>query len=183
MLANGPYSQTLGTQGWTFRWNLPDTDGAMLRVRARATDAAGNVSTSDWQTTTVDTRAPAILVTTANTNISGAVPSPVLAGTATDGSGVSRVLARVFAPDGTATTEVAVLSGIGWSWTPGVALIPGAYQVRVEAIDAAGNVQAVGPIVITVGGTPATPSPTPGATPTATPGVTQLKVYLPLIAR
>ncbi len=183
LAANGPYSPLVGTQGWMFRWNAPDADGATVRVRAQATDGAGNVSTSDWQTTTVDTRPPAVTVTTAISNISGAVPSPVLAGSATDVSGVSQVLIRVFAPDGTASIEAAVFNGSGWSWVPKTVLIPGGYQVRVEAIDRAGNVQAAGPFVISVGGAPVTPTPTPTPPPTPTPDVMRPRVRLPLVVR
>lgn len=93
----------------------------------------------------------------------------------TDGGGVSRMLARVFAPDGQAIVETVVFSGGAWSWTPGAALIPGVYQVRIEAVDAAGNVQSAGPILITVGSTSVTPTPTPGST--------TLRVHLPLVSR
>lgn len=189
LTANGPYGPINGSQGWNLTWTTPDVDGATYVVRARAEDAAGNVTTSDGQTTFVDTRAPIVTVTTAILNIGDAVPSPVLAGTATDGGGVSQVLARVFAPDGSTYAESAALNGSDWTWTPQAALIAGVYQVRVEAIDRVGNVRGAGPFVITVSSAPVTPtpsptpSPTPGDTPTPTDEAIRPRAYLPVVMR
>ncbi len=61
--ATGPFLPTDGTQGWVWTWVTPQEDAVTHNVRARATDAAGNVTATDWQQIVVDTVAPQITVT------------------------------------------------------------------------------------------------------------------------
>ena len=60
----GPFALLVtGTQNWLWSWTTPQEDGVTHTLRARATDAAGNVTVSDWQQILVDTVAPQITVT------------------------------------------------------------------------------------------------------------------------
>ena len=185
LAANGPFSPTNGNQGWDFGWNVPEADGVSYRIRARATDLVGNVGVSDWQTTIVDTRAPVVTVTTAISDINGVVPSPVLSGSATDGGGLRLVRVRVLAPNGQSYVETATVNGTVWAWTPQAALIVGVYQLRVEAVDLAGNAREVGPYLLTVSMPSITPTPTgtatstPTSTPTETPTATPTSTETP----
>ena len=181
LVANGPFSPTNGSQGWNFGWNLPDVDGAVYRIRARATDAAGNIGIGDWQTTIVDTRAPSVTVTTVISNIGSAVSSPVLSGTITDGGGVSLVRVRVFAPDGQTYVETASVTGAAWAWIPQAALTEGTYQLRVEGVDLAGNVREKGPYLVTVSAQSVTPTPTSTATTTPTATETPVNTVTPTV--
>ena len=136
------------TQAWTFGWLLPEADGAQYRVRARATDEAGNVSYTDWQTTTIDSVSPVVTVTAVSGLVTGTVHTAPLSGVVTDGSGVQAMRMVIYAPDGSATTELITLVGNRWSWIPQRTLTDGGYQLRVEAIDVAGNLTQVGPYVL-----------------------------------
>ncbi|MCW5852637.1 MAG: DUF11 domain-containing protein, partial [Anaerolineae bacterium] len=55
--AIGPFAASGGSQGWHFTWNLPNVNGETHSLRARATDAAGNVYVSQFQTTVVQASA------------------------------------------------------------------------------------------------------------------------------
>jgi len=136
------------TQAWTLGWLLPDADGAFYRVRARATDEAGNIGYTEWQTATIDSVAPVITVTTAVGLVSGSVNSAPISGLVTDGSGVQTMQMVIYGPDGSATTEPITRVGNSWSWIPQRTLIDGTYQLRIEAIDTAGNLTQVGPYVL-----------------------------------
>ena len=138
------------TQVWTFGWLLPEADGVQYRVRARATDEAGNIGYTDWQIASVDSIAPLITVTTASTFISGAIRTPPFSGVATDGGGLQGMRLLIYAPDGSVRYENIARNGSSWSWTPQNNLIDGTYQLRIEATDSAGNTAQKGPYLMTV---------------------------------
>ena len=158
-------------QQWRFGWLLPDADGRNYLVRAQATDDAGNVKTTSWQPTLVDSRPPLITVTTALPGVVGQPTSAPLGGLVTDGGGVSGMRMLVYAPDGSASAEAVSRNGTSWSWMPQKALTVGTYQLRVEATDVAGNTQQAGPFVLKVTGSAnslvITPSLTAGNAPYA----------------
>ncbi|HEX8698892.1 MAG TPA: Ig-like domain-containing protein, partial [Myxococcaceae bacterium] len=103
-------------------------------VKARATDAAGNISAdSNTHVFTVDTLAPAAPRVTSPAHGSATNTNPPLySGTAEAGSSVTVVV------DGVAGTTTANASG-AWSFTPGVLLPDGPHVVIARAADAAGN--------------------------------------------
>jgi hypothetical protein len=150
--ASGPYSPTQGSQGWNFRWPLPIADGVAIGFHPRATDAAGNLTVGAWQTTTVDTVAPVITVTTFISNAAtwkylspARSGPPIMRGSITDGGGISQLTMRVSAPDGTAYADTITRTGSSWSYTPYLHSGVGSYWLTLVAIDLAGNTRNVGP--------------------------------------
>ncbi len=155
---------TTGIQDWLWTWSLPREDGVIHTLRARATDAAGNETTTGWQSTLVDTVPPEVTVTTVINDVvlgdywpgSGTGP-PMLEGTANDGDSVDDVFVHVNLPDGDSYRDVATLglssrSGVlssskgrietrhspEWSYTPELTQC-GHHTLRLEVTDRAGN--------------------------------------------
>jgi hypothetical protein len=154
--ANGPYSPTQGSQGWSFTWPLPNSDGVPVQFRARATDMADNLTVGAWQTTTVDTVAPVITVTTYISQIDfgkylspSRTGPPVLTGTVTDGGGIAQMWAEVYGPHGTTYIDDVTRTGHTWSYIPFLSDGVGIYTVRLYAIDLAGNTRPSGFFVLT----------------------------------
>lgn len=154
--ASGPYSPTQGSQGWSFIWPLPISDSVPVRFRARATDAAGNLAVGAWQTTTVDTVAPVMTVTTYISRIEPwryqsplRTGPPVLTGTVTDGGIVTRLWAQVYGPHGAAYTDTVTRTGNVWRYTPLLSDGLGSYSVRINAVDGAGKLRVSGPFALT----------------------------------
>lgn len=146
-------------QAWNFVWSLPALDGATQRMRARATDAAGNISTSDWQEAWVDNVAPVITVTMALTEADLSLSGNAVAGAASDGPGqpsnVESMALMVYAPDGAAYDEpIQPDSNGNWQWQPQTQLVTGTYALRVKAKDAAGNERIAGPMALVVSDMP-----------------------------
>jgi PKD repeat protein len=144
---------------WRYLWNLPRLDGETRQMRARSTDAAGNVSEpSAWEATIVDTVPPVIITDTVLTAVlvgEYATPTsggaPVLGGSVTDGYGVASMTVQVFPPSGTAYTETVLVTGDTWSYTPVFTeMVLGRYRLQVEAVDLAGNSSNLGPFVLWV---------------------------------
>ena len=167
LFASGPYGPTQGSQGWNLSWSPPISDGVPIQLRARATDAAGNITVGAWQTTTIDTVAPVISVTAYTANITPGVyetPArsgpPVLSGSMTDGSGINQARAIVYAPDGVAYTDTLSRTNSSWSYTPYLHNGVGQYFISIVAVDQAGNTRLAGPYVLN-----------------------PIKLYLPLIRR
>jgi hypothetical protein len=107
-------------------------------LRAVATDAAGNVTTSALRAIAVDNLAPTVTLADPGSPLSGTV---TLATTPADAdSGVATVTIQRAAAGGSAWTDVCVRSVAPWSCsfaTTGVA--DGLYDLRAIAVDAAGN--------------------------------------------
>jgi VCBS repeat-containing protein len=152
--ASGPFEpDAAGNQHWLFSWDAPYADGVTYQLRARATDAAGNVSEpTDWQSILVDRVAPTLTATQLITETSlgfyraGSVTGPpILEGAAADGGGLSQVLVTVQPPTGDTYTEAVDLtlaaggqSG-SWSYTPTLLPILGEHRLTVTAVDVHGN--------------------------------------------
>jgi MYXO-CTERM domain-containing protein len=119
---------------WTFTPAVPLADGPHT-VRATSTDAAGNTSpSSNTNTFTVDTTAPAapVVVTPANGSVTNDT-TPAYSGTAEANTTVTVIVDG--APVGTTTAD-----GAGnWTFTPAAPLADGPHTVRATATDAAGN--------------------------------------------
>jgi uncharacterized repeat protein (TIGR01451 family) len=156
LVAEGPYEPVDGWQGWSLVWGTPSEDGVMHRLRARATDAAGNISLSEWQATLVDNIAPVVTVTTAISQVElvdywpgHMTGGPVLAGTVSDGGGLSGVRVRVDTPAGDSYQDGADLDGDAWSYIPHPQAF-GLHRLYVMAQDLAGNISMVGPFNLSV---------------------------------
>ncbi len=176
-----------GAQGWNFAWQLPALDGQLRRMRARAMDAAGNISVGEWQTTTVDTLGPLLTSTHATIRTTQPIVDDLLRGVVTDGGGVRGMRVIVYAPDGASYAEVITQTSGAWAWRPAGLPMRGVYAVRVEATDAAGNVSVLGPFALGVDADPpvtATPGSnvTPQPTATAAPSVGR-NIFLPVVNR
>jgi YVTN family beta-propeller protein len=153
---SGPFApDDDGIQAWTFVWDLSLEDNVRHQLRARAHDLVGNETQTGWEETTIDNVAPVISVTTVvsallqaefQAGVAGLGSDPVLAGTATDGAGVSSVMILIYAPDGQAYRLPAEWDGIHWQYLPGPEINQlGTFALWVEATDLNGNVANAGP--------------------------------------
>jgi hypothetical protein len=126
----------------------PVGDGVTHNLTLIGVDAAGNRSTPLVRTYTIDNVAPVLTVTVALDQVTGSVfpitPPVVLAGTVSDGYGVSGVYVRVARPNGQTQWLPATLNGANWSFTTGFTS-GGVHVLSVEARDRAGNVTSFGP--------------------------------------
>ncbi|MGB3218966.1 MAG: Ig-like domain repeat protein, partial [Anaerolineae bacterium] len=148
-----------GQQSWFASWFQEALDNETRQVRFRATDLAGNTTTTGWQTALVDNVPPAIgaaqpltRVVISDYTIGGPPPPPVLLGTATDGAGINRMVAIVYAPDGEVSTQAVDFAAPNWAYRPQFA--PGAptgqYILRISAEDIHGNRSVAGPFDLLV---------------------------------
>jgi hypothetical protein len=119
---------------WSFTPSTALAEGAHS-VTARATDTAGNTSSSSSpRSFTVDTVAPSVpVVTTPASNAVVNTSRPVVSGTAEAGSTVT------ISVDGTVTATATANASGSWSFTPGTALADGTHSVTARATDVAGN--------------------------------------------
>ena len=145
----GPYAPGADDwQRWHFTWGLPGKeDGVIHTLRARATDAAGNETTTAWQSTLVDTVTPVVTVTGVISEViredyqPGAVTGPpVLTGTVSDGGGVKDVIVHVNLPDGDSYQDTATLGLSSRSGVLSLVLssrrrIEGSSKGRIEALN------------------------------------------------
>lgn len=125
-------AQAGGSAAWALPIALTNQDGEQVSIVARAVDEAGNQGPpSPPMTVTLDAVGPAISVThTAN----------ALAGTATDGSGVSAVQVSL---DGGNTYQPATLNGALWTYALSGWAGPRIGFAIVRAVDVWGNVSSV----------------------------------------
>jgi len=129
-----------GTANWSYNWSLPEVDGQVYTLTARAQDHAGNWGASAGVTVTVDTKAP-------GSNTPSPHKSPWVTSTvvytwnaSSDNSGISGYWANI--------TNTAGYTAFFWvesSPSPALtftgALTEGAgYVARVQAVDGVGNV-------------------------------------------
>ncbi len=133
-------------QEFLFNWLLPPEEGITHTVRFRATDFAGNVTTSIWYNSVVDTKPPIITVTQHLTEVSPIPATPVLVGTLVDGYAVGSVTIIAYPETGAGIEETATLVGNDWSYTP--TLPGGIYSLYVQGKDAAGNSTLLGPFAL-----------------------------------
>jgi hypothetical protein len=139
-LVNGTWSITLMTP--------PGMDYISYTMHFYAWDAAGNRSAEPLEYTLwVDTVAPEVTVDTKVGTISLYKhmhnPLPVLAGTASDGSGTVDIVVRMTAPGYGTQRSVIPVDNNYWSYTPEINAV-GAYSLLLEARDAAGNLTTLG---------------------------------------
>jgi hypothetical protein len=129
-----------GTANWSYNWSLPEVDGQVYTLTARAQDHAGNWGASAGVTVTVDTVAP-------RSNTPSPHKSPWVTSTvvytwnaSSDNSGISGYRVNI--------TNTAGYTAFFWvesSPSPALtftgALTEGAeYYARVQAVDGVGNV-------------------------------------------
>ena len=153
-------AQDGGGQAWSFTWRLPTDDRVEHRLRVRAVDRAGNVGEpSEWQTTLVDTVAPALSATQLLSQIqvedyvSGENPGPaVLEGMVADPSGVARLDAVVVDSSGNSSVLHLAHGDDGrWQYLPVFdGLQSGSLTIRVETRDGAGNQAKAGPFTVVI---------------------------------
>jgi hypothetical protein len=147
-------------QVWNFGWLVPEADNLPYRIMARATDFAGNMTTTQWITTTVDNVAPVITVTTYISNVLlGDYPGgpPVLAGQTADNAGINELRIRVYTPIGTVVYENVTVDPLDGSWSYSPSFIPpyfGNYIMRIESIDNNSNTNVMGPFDVWASDTP-----------------------------
>ena len=135
-------------QDWLYLWTLPAEDGVEHSVRFRATDYAGNITSTGLYTTVVDTIAPAITVTTYEPFIPVGNTDPTLGGSVTDGHSVSQLNVLIYPPTGASQEVAADQNGNEWSLTLSEGL--GVYTLIVIAEDAAGNERVTNSFVVEV---------------------------------
>ena len=131
---------------WSFDLpNVTGQDNITRTVILTGVDSVGNRAAPLVRTFRVDTVAPAITVTQAITETPFTYTGAVFSGTVSDGSGVTDLRALIEQPDGSIHTDLVVVDGADWRYTPSTPLTPGAYALRIQATDAAGNLATVGP--------------------------------------
>jgi len=116
-------------------------------------DGAENRSAPLDRAYQVDTVPPVVTITLQVDYLPAAVPTTVLGGMVSDGSGVGEMYVSVETPGGSSSWDRVVPVGGDWSYT----LYPqeaGRYTLRVKARDLKGNVSEYGPFEVIVGVVP-----------------------------
>jgi hypothetical protein len=140
---------------WQYLLPAANADGIVETLRFVGLDLAGNRSLPVSRTFQVDNVAPLITVTTAITAVDrveyleGSLP--LLSGEVSDGGGVSGIYAQVEGPHEISDWLVVEWEEDAWQFRP---LLPtiGNYSILLEAVDIAGNVRSIGPLLVTVTG-------------------------------
>ncbi len=132
---------------------VPGLDHEPFEFHLHGRDGAGNISEPLARTCLVDTVPPAVTITFQRDGVMLGVPTPVLAGTIDDGSGITNTVMYLVltAPDGAVASEPLAHEEGNWSYTLTTAL-SGWYTLQVEARDLDGNTRAYGPFSV-FGGT------------------------------
>ncbi len=137
------------TGTWNAALPLPlGVDDASRKLTVYGRDAAGNRSTEPVeQIFWFDTASPRVTVATQLSTIRlpsyAAQPFPLLAGTASDGSGRVEIVVRLVSPDRGAQRTVIDVQDNQWSYIPEIGA-PGDYSLALQARDAAGNLTSLG---------------------------------------
>jgi hypothetical protein len=139
------------TGTWSYQLSaVSGLDNEPRSFNLHAVDGAGNrtvvpVNRSYW----VDTVPPLVTVSLWVHTLDSPVPTLVLAGTATDGSGVSEMYVRAETPQGDISWDIVAWDGDDWSY----ALAPGergTYALWIQAQDPLQNVSWYGPYDVLV---------------------------------
>jgi hypothetical protein len=139
--------------GWTWTPATPLGDGSHV-ITVRASDAAGNASTSQ-RTVTVDTAGPDLAITTGPADgDTVTIGTPTFEGTASDATTtVSSVRVDVdgagYSSDGLVCTDCGTASAT-WTWTPATPLGDGPHAITFDATDAAGHIATTAGRAVTV---------------------------------
>ncbi len=145
---DGAILDTLTQSPYTFTWDSATVTDGLHSLIAIATDAAGNTGSSPAvevtvdNTTPVDTTAPTVTLAALASPVSGTVS---VSATASDDSGVTEV--RFYINDVLSGTDTTVPYELSWDTTIAA---DGAYTLRAEADDAAGNIGTSDPQQVTV---------------------------------
>jgi hypothetical protein len=128
---------------WTTTLSPALAEGAHT-ITVEARDPAGNTTTNPAIAITVDTTAPVVTVTSPSNGADVDSSTPTLAGTAEPGSTITVTV------DGKVVASVVVGQDGMWEVTLEEALEDGSQTLRVDAIDAAGNMSRTVLVDITV---------------------------------
>ncbi|WP_244239108.1 adventurous gliding motility protein AgmC [Corallococcus carmarthensis] len=121
-----------GAGNWTYQLPVSLPEGSVT-VTATATDAAGNESTPDDTTFTVDLTAPEVDITAPANGVTVASGTVTVTGTSTGATFVTVTF------EGADYGPIAVDASGNWSYTLPGPLADGTYTVTAVATDAAGN--------------------------------------------
>lgn len=141
-----------GSGAWTFTPAAALSEGSHT-FTVKATDPQGNVSiASNAYTVVIDITPPAVpVLNTVNDNVTGGAFGNLTAGQVTNdatptlsGTGVTGSTIHIL-NNGIEIGTATVVNG-AWNFTPPANLPDGAYNIRVNASDAAGNVSANSPV-------------------------------------
>jgi hypothetical protein len=129
---------------WTTTLLVPlGVDYASQTLSLYGWDAAGNRSSLPLEYTFwFDTLAPKVTVTTRLPSITlpaySINPQPILAGTASDGSGQVEIVVRLTSAETGTRRSVVPVQNNQWSYVPGINTT-GVYSLSLQALDTAGN--------------------------------------------
>jgi len=143
---------------YSISWNTTTAGNGSHTLTAKASDAAGNSTTSTAISVTVDNSAPTISISnpTAAGSVSGTINVTATAG---DNSGVAGVL---FYLDGYALGSEDTTSPFSYSWNSTTAS-NGSHTLTAVARDAAGNTTTSSAVTVTVNNTVSQPASLVGA--------------------
>lgn len=141
LLDDRPPFAAVTSAPYSFVWNTGSVLNGSYALRARAFDAANNVTTTAAVTVVVDNPPPADTVAptaTITSPVAGQTVSgtAVVTATASDAVGVTHVKWFI---DGSEVTPFSTSSPYSFSWET-TGLVDGPHTVRARAVDAAGNV-------------------------------------------
>ncbi|WP_147445693.1 Ig-like domain-containing protein [Corallococcus aberystwythensis] len=130
--SHGPFSVDPSTGNWSYALPGPLADGSYT-VTATATDAAGNTSTPDEISFTVDLTAPTVAISTPPDGAIIGTSTVTVTGTSTGATSVTLTYS------GTEYGPAVVDASGNWSYTLPVSLPLGSNTVTAVSTDAAGN--------------------------------------------
>jgi len=147
-----PGNAITGTWSYALR-AVSSLDNQAQSFALYGVDGADNLSTPVSRTYQVDTVPPVVTITLQVNNLPAAIPTAVLGGTVSDGSGIAEMYVSVETPGGSTTWDPVSLVGGVWIYT----LYPqetGLYTLRVKARDLKDNISEYGPFEVIVGVVP-----------------------------
>ncbi|HET7486611.1 MAG TPA: Ig-like domain-containing protein [Acidimicrobiales bacterium] len=173
----GAWATASGTSSWSWAWSAAGVANGAHTIAARATDAAGNTSTTSATVTVsnpvADTTAPSVAIgaPAAGSTVSGTV---AVSGTSSDNTSVARVDVAV---DGGPYATASGTSSWSWSWASST-VANGTHTITARATDTSGNaasasrtVTVSNPVADTTAPAVAVSAPAAGATVTGSVAV------------
>jgi hypothetical protein len=136
---SGSYSSVTGTSSWSYSWT-PATSGSHT-IRFRAVDNLSNVQgTPTSISLSADLLAPSSTITQPASGTMYSTAGTTIRGTASDTGGSALERVEISTDGGSVWVDATGTTPWSYDWTP---MTSGTFDIRVRALDNAGNQQAV----------------------------------------